>query len=610
MKRSTKILINIQLIIIAVLGYLISLNNSVNHDLKNLRLFSVFSFIMFFSIIYLIASSFHKYNRKEVLKEKTITIIICFMVITFIYTYVTTNLLDKLDNTTYIKNPTPHGRYYLVSDKQLKTVRNIRNYTINEDLQKNPEDYEYKVLFDKSEVADVYIDINRNNYDYLLQNALDKPTVMTDKVTINDYSIEYTGIKTKGFSTLYEIYNSEFDRFSYTINFSKYINKKNGYSDKQNLLGVRKISLNTMLWDPTYLKEYLSYYLLTEMGIPTSDYNLANLYINNQYKGLYFMVEGIDKALVKRTLHDNSDFTVKVDVNGGGDLIYDEILDKFIDEDGEYNFDKLIYDEDGNIIYPKNNILAKYNGIWEDDEEKFEEVIPYLSQFFKTLKELNELSKIKNKNTKEYEERLEKIIDIDLLIRYWAVNSYLVNTDSYLGKYPTNYVIHMTEDGYITILPWDYNLAFGGIYIKDAQQMVNFSIDKPYIETNLQQRPLLNVILSNKKYKKQYEKYLKDITIITTDGGTTSLNKEYPKNNFKQMIENKKDYIVEQQEKDKETIYNTDKITRAHESLIKVVELRSKAVNNQLKGNDKKIKTDIPITATGNKNQFGNIKKD
>ena len=148
MKRSTKILIHIQLIIIAILGYLITLNNSINVDLKYLRLFSVFSFITFFLIIFLISSVFHKYTYKEVLKDKTITIIITYMIVTFVYTYITPRLVFKLDNTTYIKNTTPHGRYYMVSDKQLKTIKKVKDYTIDKDLQAKAEDHEYKVLFD------------------------------------------------------------------------------------------------------------------------------------------------------------------------------------------------------------------------------------------------------------------------------------------------------------------------------------------------------------------------------------------------------------------------------------------------------------------------------
>ena len=39
--------------------------------------------------------------------------------------------------------------------------------------------------------------IDENNFNYLLQNAIDEPSVMTDSVTIGDQTIGYAGLKTK-----------------------------------------------------------------------------------------------------------------------------------------------------------------------------------------------------------------------------------------------------------------------------------------------------------------------------------------------------------------------------------------------------------------------------
>ena len=417
-------------------------------------------------------------------------------------------------------------------------------------------------------------------------------------------------MKTKGYTTLEKVWDSNYNRFSYTINFGKYINKDNNYDSKQNLLGLRKISFNNMLWDPSYLKEYLSYYLFNEMNVISPNYNLANLYINNDYKGLYFMIEGIDSSLIKRSINDNSDFTFKVE-EPGGSLVYDKELDNYINKDGIYDFSSLIYDKDGNIIYPKGNVLAKYNGIWENDEDNFKDIIDYLPTFFSSLKELNELSNMKNKDNKDYENRIEKIIDIDSLARYFAINNYLVDSDGYIGSFGVNYVLHMSKDGYFTIIPWDYNLAFGGIFIRDIKDVINFDINGPMIGVNLKDRPLYNIILKNKNYNKLYRKYLKDVLIITTDGGITSDNKEYDKDNFKKIIEDKKDYIIKQQKKDKESMYNSDDISRANDSLVKLIELRSKVVNNRLNNNYKLIDSNgITLKDIGSIYYSGNLKKD
>ncbi len=605
MKRIIRIIISILLLIISLITYTISINYSFNIDLKYLTMFTISSICIFIITIYLISSFFFKHTFKDVLKNKAITIVITFMVLSLLYIFITPRLLKVFDHNSYILNETGHGLYYSVSKDDLKTIKDVKRFKINEKLQSKEDDY--NILFDKKDIANTYININNKNYGYVLEHALDKEYVLADGITINDYSIKYPGFKTKGFTTLkgtWELNN----RFSYTINFGKFINKDNGYDKKQNLLGLKKVSFNSMMGDPTFLKEYLSYYLFQEMDIPTPYYNLTNLYINNNYKGLYFMIEGIDDPLIERTINDGSKFTFKVDFNGA-DLIYDSQLDKYINEDGEFDFSKIIYDEDHNIIYPRNNVLTIYNGIWENDEDNFKDIVDYLPTFFKTLKELNELNKMKDKNTKEYEERLSKIIDIDLLARYTAVNSYIVNTDSYIGYLPVNYVLHMSKDGYITIIPWDYNLAFGGIYFNNATDAVNFDTNKPLLsDRSMSQRPLVNILINNDKYNKLYKKYLNDILIITSYGGTTSLNKTYEKDNFKSMIESKKDIIIENQKKDKESFFNSDQIKTANENLVKFIELRAKAVDNQLHNNNEKVKADFDIETIGS-DKFIKIKK-
>ena len=61
------------------------------------------------------------------------------------------------------------------------------------------------------------------------------------------------------------------------------------------------------------------------------------------------MVESIDSSLTQRTLGEKSDYLVKPE-SSGGDLIYDNSLDEYINDDGEFDFSSIIYDNSGNII--------------------------------------------------------------------------------------------------------------------------------------------------------------------------------------------------------------------------------------------------------------------
>ena len=71
-------------------------------------------------------------------------------------------------------------------------------------------------------------------------------------------------------SSLYTLKNTNSYRYSFTINFGKFVNKKTGYKEKQNFYGISKIALNSMFYDPTLMKEYLAYELMDKMNIPSS----------------------------------------------------------------------------------------------------------------------------------------------------------------------------------------------------------------------------------------------------------------------------------------------------------------------------------------------------
>ena len=54
---------------------------------------------------------------------------------------------------------------------------------------------------------------------------------------------------------------------------------------------------------------------------------------------------------------------------------------------------------------------------------------------------------------------LERAVDIEAVLRYFVVQTFVVNLDSYLGRTGHNYFLY-EKDGRISMLPWDYNLAF------------------------------------------------------------------------------------------------------------------------------------------------------
>ena len=588
-----------------------SVNNRSNKEYQIKTIYYVIFSVecLAFSILlsYLIMSHFNKKTFKETFKnsDKKIISVLLIIILTGGFTYLVSCISKnnlKIDEST--SNNTKHGSDGTVSKDDLYTIDDVKKddgkYEINSDTQGKAKEGVYAKLFNKETIQDVKISIDENNWNYLLQNAIDKPTVLASSISIGDDTVKYVGIKTKGNLTLKEVWNSSSDRFSFTINFGKYINTDNGYTDKQNLYGLRKVALNNIYGDATLMKEYLSYELMTKMGIPTPEYSLVNLYINDEFYGVYMMVESIDSSLTQRTLGEKSDYLVKPE-SSGGDLIYDNSLDEYINADGEFDFSSIIYDNSGNIIYPndKSNPLYKYNGLWENDEDKFEDIVDMLPTIFKWMKTLNELNNTNNPNTDDYKLALEEIIDVDSLIRYFAVNTYLVNLDSYQSEKMQNYALYINETGEATIIPWDYNYSFGVYGLGSASDVINFDIYNPVINTTLKDRPLLNVILQNDEYKALYEKYLNDITIIASEGGTTSDGDTYEENNFATILDKYNKLLNNIYGNDPTAFYTLDEYNKATTSLKKLIEQRSEVVLNQLNGNNEKVTTDINLRDMG-----------
>lgn len=461
---------------------------------------------------------------------------------------------------------------------------------INKELLGTANSGEYSKIFNKKKIQDVYIDIDRTNLFYLFENAIDKPQVYINNIKIGDYNINCSSMKIKGYTTLRMLWYTKYNKFSFTVNFKKYLKD-------QNLFGLTKISFNNMFTDPSMSKEYISYYIFNEMELDTVNYSYVNLYINNDYYGVYFMIEPIDKVLTQRTMNEKGNFLFKPEKEESS-LLYNEELDNYL-VDGEYNFDSLVY-EDGEFKYPRNsnNLLNKYKGIWENDEDSFKEIYNYLPVFFKTLKKLNYLSNLENKNTEYYEKELESIIDVDKLIKYHAINTYLVNTDGYTNNPPRNYALYMNKNGFITIIPWDYNMILGATILDNVNDVINYDIYNPTIDCNIEDRPLINTILGNDNYRNRYNEYLKDITKII-NGGITSYNKEYKNNNVYNMIDSHINELINNNNKAIQRFYEEDEIKTAEENLKEVLTLREKAVLNQIDGNYEIIPSSIDIKSLG-----------
>lgn len=505
------------------------------------------------------------------------------------------------------------------------------DYKIDQSMQGDAKDGIYNKYFLKDKLQTVSINIDENNLNYLLQNADQKPSVMTNSVTIDDKTIHYTGLKTKGSYTLQHTFldNIGSDRFSFTINFGKYIKKKNGYDKRQNFYGCNKISFNNFFFDKSMMREYIAMKLMTEMGVPTPQYGLAKLYINENYYGVYFMVEALDSSILEQYLgtkdSDTSDYITKPE---NTTLEYDNSMDQFIKEDGTFDLSNvLIKDADGN--YKATGELKQQAYLWEEDADTLQDVATMLPTALGWQKKLTQLSNGTDFNgnkidtsSDEYLELLGQVIDIDEAVRYFATHSWLVQIDNMFVE-QHNMGLYIDANGKSLFLPWDYDLCFGCYYPSTAEATANMDIDLMYKDDQIafeniygsmgmkqdnkdntapaapknlpdySNFPFFQVIYQNSSLMEKYHQYMKDCSIIAALGGKTSDGRIYNPGWFSSCISDIEEELIQAAgEKLADNVYylnrtsQPDDIQLALPNLKSIIALRSLGVMLQVDETD------------------------
>ena len=241
----------------------------------------------------------------------------------------------------------------------------------------------------------------------------------------------------------------------------------------------------------------------------------------------------------------------------------------------------------GSLVYTDDN-LESYSDIFDNE-------------IFKTTSESDEekvIEMIKNLNEGT---NLEEYLNIDEVLRYFAVNTFLVNLDSYASNMKHNYYLY-ERDGVFEILPWDYNLSFGGFTIGSASNAINFPIDSPVTDTS-GNSPLIEKLLEVDEYKETYHKYLQEIVDYVNDG------------TYENTINSVNSLISEYVKNDPTAFYTYEEYEASIPELINFGIDRAKSIAAQLEGTQPStsygnIETTVNLNALGSQGGGGNKNMD
>jgi spore coat protein CotH len=116
------------------------------------------------------------------------------------------------------------------------------------------------------------------------------------------------------------------------------------YESRNTFLGLRRLVLRANIQEPSLMRERLAMALFRRMGIPAPRESQARLYINDEYGGVYTIVEDVDPVFLERNFGESSGYLYSYEYVFEWDLSY-------LGPDPS-NYSPLPFKPENNLIYP------------------------------------------------------------------------------------------------------------------------------------------------------------------------------------------------------------------------------------------------------------------
>ena len=480
--------------------------------------------------------------------------------------------------------------------------------------------YESK-LFSTDQIMDIDILMDEDDWNDMLENAISEEYYSCN-VVVNGKTFYSVGIRPKGNTSLSSIVNDpDTDRYSFKLEFDHYI-------EGQTCYGLDKLILNNNYADATNMKEAIVYDMYQYLGVDASLYNYAKISVNGDYRGVYLALEAVEDSFMLRNygtedgnlykpesmgigggvdgngfpqkgeMPDGEDFPQKGEMPDGADFPQkgempdgEDFPQKGEMPDGE-DFPQMGEAPNGEVADIKMGIMGGNGGAdlnyTDDDLDSYSTI--WDGEITDSDKKDHKRVVEALKNISEGTD-LETYMDVDNILKYMAVHTFVVNDDSLSGTMAHNYYLY-EYNGKLNILPWDYNLSFGGMSMGGkmggqslgATSVINDAIDTPFSITDF-----FNALLENEEYLEQYHGYLNELVEKYVNGGEFEKTYERIRSQIDDLVGN-----------DPTAFYSYEEYEEAANMLIEVVQLRAKSVSGQLAGT-------IPSTDEGQQQDSSNL---
>jgi spore coat protein CotH len=305
---------------------------------------------------------------------------------------------------------------------------------------------ESQIVLDPLSISTIRLEMSASDYNSLITNTGSNSyllaTMTYESPTIPLQTIEQVGVRLRG-----AVARGSHKK-SFKISFRAF-----GHDDRE-FYSLRKLNLNCDFQDVHLMRAKTSTDLFRKMGVPAARVGYAELYINNEYRGLFANSEDIDKPFLNTRFGDNN-----------GDL----------------------YKCDGATM---QNGSGGYQLTTNEETSDNSDILEFIDD-------------LNNTPIDQFKEEIEKVLDVDEWLMSLACNVLLGAWDDYWNLAKNFYFYHDVVTDQFNHIPHDFDGSLGTDWYHG-----DIAYGNVYNWSRNSGRPMVENLLAVPEYRDRYTHYL------------------------------------------------------------------------------------------------------
>ena len=364
-------------------------------------------------------------------------------------------IISKRCSKRYLFDKFSHSKYFVF----LFTFTIFFDFSYSQNILSDT-----NLIFLEDGLNRINVNLNQSSFDSLINN-----TSITD--ILYDSSVEFilsnqvfylnnVGIRLRGNTSLTA------PKKSFKLDF-------NSFEPGRKFFGLEKLNLNANHNDPSLFRAAISWHILRQMNIPSTRTSFADLYINNNFMGVYVVTEHIDEEFIKKNYEKDYGNLYK--------CLWPAPLYYLGDDPEAYKFE--------------------YNGrrAYDLKTNKFDDDYFDLANF---------ISVLNNTPDQDFVCEIERVFNVADYLKILALDVLIGNWDGYSGNKNNYYLYHDPLTDLFNYIPYDLDNTWGitwGNYNWENENPYNWASSMSF---GSEYRPLYDRFLAVQEYRNLFTYYL------------------------------------------------------------------------------------------------------